>query len=366
MRQIVLTIDYEIFGNGTGDVREHVVDPTERMARIAERYDAPLTIFVEMEELLAFERHASELRDQLGYVPHDLIRGQVKDLAERGHDMQLHLHPQWHHAALVGGRWRLDDTKQTVDSLFSTVQETIRYIGDRKGELEEMVRGSAPNKPVVAYRAGAFSAQPGRNLIPALVKNRIEIDSSVVVGLQHQNEYLRLDYRNAPADKPMWRVGADVAVEDPSGPLVEIPIGSVSGRRFHQATFGRLKAKFSKHVPREQQGKLIRELGVSGNPLQLARFLWQEVPIKFDFHNVSPRKLLRWIQAVPKPPPGSLDVVVLIGHTKEHCDDRMFESFVAAAAAEQDLRIVSFGELAEQLKVAGQSIPRQSALCCAG
>ena len=39
MRYLVLTNDYEIFGNGSGDVRQHVTEPTERMCRIAERFD---------------------------------------------------------------------------------------------------------------------------------------------------------------------------------------------------------------------------------------------------------------------------------------------------------------------------------------
>ena len=49
-RRVIFSIDYEVFGNGTGDVRQHVVDPTERMTRIAERYDLPLVIFFELED----------------------------------------------------------------------------------------------------------------------------------------------------------------------------------------------------------------------------------------------------------------------------------------------------------------------------
>src|SRR5689334_2786424 len=101
MRHVALTVDYEIFGNGTGDVGQHMADPTERMARLCEKYEAPLTVFVEMEETLAFQRHAGELQRQLGYNPYELVRRQVTDLVRRGHDAQLHLHPQWFHAKLV-------------------------------------------------------------------------------------------------------------------------------------------------------------------------------------------------------------------------------------------------------------------------
>jgi len=55
-RHVVISVDYEIFGNGEGDVRQHTVDPTNRMARLCEKYGAPLTVFFEVEEYLAFEK----------------------------------------------------------------------------------------------------------------------------------------------------------------------------------------------------------------------------------------------------------------------------------------------------------------------
>ena len=348
MRHVLLTIDYEIFGNGSGDVRQHVVDPTERMARIAERYQKPLVIYVEVEEYLAFQRHATELTSALGYDPARLIRDQMRDLARRGHDVQLHIHPEWHGARLVNGRWQLDFTKRTVDSLFETVEETTAYLAERKEDLKELA-GLSANHPVLAYRAGAFSAQPGTKLIPALAHNGFQIDSSVVHGLTQKNEHLDLDYRNAPAGKQMWRVRSDVAVEDAAGPLMEISIASVPGRRFHQLTPGRLKAKFSRNVPREQQSKMISDLGVKSNPAQMLKFLWQKIPLKMDFHNVAPRKLLRWIVEAEKPADGNPDVLVLIGHSKEYIDDAGFDRLLRGLVGNPGLRVSTFPEVAAKL-----------------
>ena len=106
-RQIVLSVDYEIFGNGTGDVRQHVTEPAAHMARTLEKFNAPLTVFVEMEEQTAFEVNAAELQRHLGYDPGELIRNQIKELSRRGHDFQLHLHPEWHRCAWADGRWLL-------------------------------------------------------------------------------------------------------------------------------------------------------------------------------------------------------------------------------------------------------------------
>ena len=364
-RKIIITVDYEIFGNGTGDVRQHVVGPTRRMEEIADKHGIPLIIFFELEEYLAFERHAELLRNQLGYSPAALMREQAQDLARGGHDIQLHLHPEWYEARLEDGRWRLGATR-TVDDLFESQEETTRYIGERKAMLETLINLGKPDRKVQVYRAGAFAAQPGRKLLTALAENGISIDSSVVKGLVHGGKTERrkqkteiskntnsdgpaLDYRDAPCAKGPWRVKDDVAREDKSGKIWEFPIYSVMRRRMHQATPRRLRAKFSGIVPKHRQKEMAHQLGLTANPFQMLRFLWQPVPIKLDFHNVSPLKLLKWIRSAPAPLNGEPDVIVLIGHTKEHIADRPFEQLLRLIKEDPALQVVSFSEVARLL-----------------
>ncbi len=68
-RTLVLTVDYEIFGNGTGDVRQHVTEPTERTCHIAEKFGMPVTVFFKMEEYLLFQQYREALQRLLGYDP---------------------------------------------------------------------------------------------------------------------------------------------------------------------------------------------------------------------------------------------------------------------------------------------------------
>jgi len=122
------------------------------------------------------------------------------------------------------------------------------------------------------------------------------------------------------------------------------------GRRVNQLTFRRLRAKFSKNVPKDRQKEMIAQLDLQrGRPFNLLRFLWQPVPIKLDFHNLSTAGLLAWIGSAPKPADGQPDVLVLIGHTKEHIDDRRFEELLAALSRKPELRIISFDDLAQLL-----------------
>lgn len=356
MRYVVLSVDYEIFGNGSGDVLQHVVQPAASMARICRDHGAPLTVFFEAEEYHSFAENGQPLTQALGYDPAQKIAGQVAALAAQGHDFQLHLHPEWVGARFEQGRWLLRRDHRTVDEVFESLQETTDYVASRKQLLEELMAAGGVHRKVTTYRAGAFSAQPGVKLLAALAENALLIDSSVVKGLH--GGPANLDYRQAPSAKGPWRVKDEVSREDSGGRVWEFPICSIMGRRFEQLSLSRLRAKFSKNVPKDRQMELVSQLGINKrNPFAMLRFLWQPVPIKFDFHNVSPAKLLRWIKAAPESAAGIPDVVVLIGHTKEHISDVAFTSLLQGLTSDASLKVVGFEDIAKMVAALSMSAP---------
>lgn len=348
---MLLTVDHEVFGNGSGDVRRHMLEPTGRMARICEKFGISLTVFFEVEEYLAFERERDKLLDVWGYDAAAEICAQAIDLVKRGHDLQLHLHPEWVGSVFEGGRWILRTDKRTVDSLFETQADVSAYIGQRKAVIDGFYEAAGSARRVRAYRCGAFCAQPGRMLLRALAENGIAIDSSVVKEMVRRDEHVHLDFSGVPVDRCHWRVADDVAVEDEDGPVIEIPIYSRMGRRFQQLTPRRLMAKFSSSVPVDKQWDMVNQLGMGRTPVSVLRFLAQRFPIKLDFHNMSAGQMLRWIRQAPPAPDADLDVIVLIGHSKEHRDDADFERFLAGVAADPGLEVVSMSEIAERLGV---------------
>ena len=349
-RQLLLTEDHEVFGNGSGDVRRHIVEPTERMARICEKFGMPLTVFFEVEEYLAFEREREALELAWGYDPAVELRMQAIDLVRRGHDLQLHLHPEWVGSRFEDGRWILRPERPTVDSLFETQEEVSDYIGGRKAVIDGFYEAAGSPRRVMAYRCGAFCAQPGRKLLRALAVHGIVIDSSLVKGMVRTDDHVHLDFSGAPANRRHWQISDDVAGEDATGPVTEIPIYSRMGRRVQQLTPRRLMAKFSGNIPKEKQREMVSQLGMGRSPASVLRFLAQRFPIKLDFHNMSARQLLRWIRNAPPAPEGDLDVIVLIGHSKEHRDDKEFERFLAKVAAEPKFEVVSMSQIAERLR----------------
>ena len=49
---LLLTLDYELYGDGSGNVFNHIVDPTNVIMDVAERYGARITVFFEVVEYL--------------------------------------------------------------------------------------------------------------------------------------------------------------------------------------------------------------------------------------------------------------------------------------------------------------------------
>ena len=171
----------------------------------------------------------------------------------------------------------------------------------------------------------------------------------MVHGYYEKGAHIDLDYKNAPKGRRHWKVSEDVSVEDEKGRLIELPIFSRMGIRIQQVTPRRLLAKFSNHIPKAQQQKMRNSLGVSKNPLAVARFLLSRFPIKLDFHNMSARQMLRWIRKIPDPLNGEHDIIMLIGHSKEHRDDKEFEAFIKAVSQDPTLEIISLSEASRML-----------------
>jgi hypothetical protein len=52
---LVLSLDYEMFGNGAGDVMRDVIQPTARLLRICDSHGAKLSILFEVGEYWAMK-----------------------------------------------------------------------------------------------------------------------------------------------------------------------------------------------------------------------------------------------------------------------------------------------------------------------
>src|ERR1035437_8742803 len=104
MKEIILTIDYELFlGEKTGTVKKCMIEPTAKLISFLKKNNSKMTVFWDILHyylLLQYEKNFPELKDD-----RLLIEKQILDLAKNGHDIQLHLHPHWLDAQYENGRW---------------------------------------------------------------------------------------------------------------------------------------------------------------------------------------------------------------------------------------------------------------------
>ena len=50
MKTICLTLDYELYGNGSGDVFKNIIEPTNQILSILHKHNIHISIFLEVVE----------------------------------------------------------------------------------------------------------------------------------------------------------------------------------------------------------------------------------------------------------------------------------------------------------------------------
>ncbi len=102
----ILTFDYEMFGSGKGSIQKHLIEPTNKIISLLKKRGVKATFFVEQLEIdaiIALRNNYAE--DSQEYEDSLAVERQILYLAEQGHDIQLHLHPQWFNAKYIDKHW---------------------------------------------------------------------------------------------------------------------------------------------------------------------------------------------------------------------------------------------------------------------
>ena len=212
---LILTVDYELFGDGSGDTDCCVVNPSEKILEISGEFSAPVTFFVEALEFL-----------HLGRVPAnrarmDRVSAQLISAVKNGHDAQLHLHPQWHDADVTNSlepkldlaRWRVGD----LDEI-----EVNRIFDEGSAWLRDLLRPIDENYCCNVFRAGGWCIQPSATVVGAMLRQGIDMDTTVAPGYRNTTKGEWSDFRHAP-NAPFWHADADVCTASMNG-ILEVPI----------------------------------------------------------------------------------------------------------------------------------------------
>lgn len=214
---LILTVDYELFGNGSGAIQECMVNGANKMMAIADNYGAPLTFFVETNGLLAFSEQSSHSFSV------NLVRKQLQAAIDKGHDAQLHIHPQWQDSRYSGDNtWQLDSNKWRIGDL--QPDESYNHLYNGKKWLEDLLSTSSTSYKCIAFRAGGWCIQPSHHIVQKLLSLGFIIDSTIAPGYLNVSKGEWSDFRKT-TNKPYWQSADDLLLETGTG-LIEIPIAT--------------------------------------------------------------------------------------------------------------------------------------------
>jgi hypothetical protein len=330
MIECIFTLDYEIYGDGTGPLRELVYEPTERLRAIFEKWDTRFVNFVEVAELEIIESGGT---DPAAIA---LVKQQVELLYRAGHEIALHLHPQWYNARFEQGRWHLDNSEYNLCTLPAAriseiVGRAVDYLGRMVGD---------PAFAPLSFRAGNWLFQPACNAAKELARKGIRIDSSVFKGgLQHNHH---LDYRPALKNGYYWPFSTDVNVADPRGSWLEIPIYTELVAPWKMATSKRMgMGNTYGATPQDFRRKMSRGL-------DLLRFRY---PLKFDFCRMTlpeMTSMLDRIIAKDAQDPSTYRPIVAIGHSKDLHDFQAVDKLLSFLR-KKNLPVATFQSISDRI-----------------
>jgi len=353
-RALIFTTDYELFGNGSGCVQACMIEPTERMASLLEKHGARLTVFFEVCEYWAFqkERAAGRLKEDWAA----LMRQQMRDLVARGHDVQLHFHPQWLEYSYDGISWQLNydlwriGTLSYVDADFPErgLEELFRR---GKETLEQMLQPVKPDYRCEVFRAGAWSMQPEQKVLQAMRVNGFKADSTVVPGLHFADGTTFYDFRAVAEHANSYRISECMTKPDDDGLMLEIPIFAAPVPLWRRLYFGYLRYRRKVGFrPAGCEGQAKAAAGKSSfekirgwltNPVMMSTF--GDATVAEQMIYLTKKALQDGSESSEAPDP-----MVWISHPKTFGNEYEFKKYLAWASAQKQISMATFKTFIKQ------------------
>src|SRR5947207_8142189 len=190
-----LTHDWELRGDGSGDIEQIQFAPLRKLLEIYRKHDVRTTFLPDLMQQIRFRQLASEHLELKSLA--DKWDEVVREAFRQRHDVQWHLHPQWRNGRYENGRWHLNGDWSILNY---DRDAAYAMLAAGKDYLEKLLRPIDPSYRCLAFRAGALAAGPSEHLFKSLVRLGIELDVSITGGLFVNDRNLQLDYRDCEED----------------------------------------------------------------------------------------------------------------------------------------------------------------------
>jgi hypothetical protein len=346
---LVLSDDWELFGDGSGDMRKVQFDNLRTLTGIYEEHGLHGSFNAEVMQQLY---HLSEGQKQPRLLD---LANEWSELLRRtfanGHDVQLHLHPQWHEARYTDGRWVLPSDWMLGNHPPTRIRQMLQQ---GKHYLEQLLQTVDANYRCVAFRAGAWALAPSPLTIPALIDAGIFVDTSIAPGMVKTGD-VDVDYTMVPRQVLPYYPRLDDArqVSATRQPLICVPTHTFEytplrkvrdtlrgqGQRFRSGPLAiRLKSFIRHHLERSHY---VSDLSTLSVPLM--RWMLEDIRRKASFSGAA---------VVP---------VVVTNHTKDLADFRPIRQLARLLAEAPDIQVITLRQLAANLHTGRYPIGLKSA-----
>lgn len=363
---LALVDDWELSGNGSGDVRQLQFEPLRRLTGIYNRLDIRGSFNAEVMQQITFRQYQDQHKELK--VLADEWDETVRETFRQGHDVQLHVHPQWQNAQYQDGRWKLTSDWSILNY---SREQAAQMLKSGKEYLERLLRDIDPNYRCVSFRSGAWCIAPSPHMLDLLVELGITFDMSIVAGVKYDTRNIKLDYTNCEEDfLPYYPVMTDARkVSHKVEPIVCVPTNCFYASRKQvlqhhlDKAAGKIKSKIAGPATVTNNGRSVEAYGEQWEQIDgsLTKRIYRKgiAPYLRGKHTISDLAqldyplMLEMLDSIRKrsKASGLTDVpVVLENHTKDLQRYSDLEKFLEKAVGSPDIRFVTLTELATDLK----------------
>jgi hypothetical protein len=239
---LALTDDWELRGNGSGDIEQIQFRAMRELIGVYESHGVKGTFNAEVMQQLTFRR-LQDAHPQLKPLA-DAWDEHVRMAFTRGHDVQVHIHPQWSKVAFDNGRWILSGDWSLLNY---EPEASFAMLSASKAYLEDLLRPLDPNYHCLSFRSGSSAIAPSPFVLGQLAELGLVFDMSIIQGMRVNTRNLQLDYTNCEEGFLPFYPRMDDArkVSTNIEPIVCLPIFSfdLSRRRCAAEVLAKIKAK---------------------------------------------------------------------------------------------------------------------------
>ena len=360
---LALTDDWELRGNGSGDVSQLQFAPLKQLLRIYGQYGVRSTFNVEVMQQLTFRKFQGQYPELERLA--DEWDDYVREAFRQGQDIQLHIHPQWSAAHYENGKWKLSGEwsllNYDADSAWQMLSESKTY-------LEDLLRPLDPGYKCVSFRSGSSCIAPSSFALELLARLGIVFDMSIVGGLRVNTAHVQIDYTHCEESfLPFYPRMADARrVSDKPQPIVCVPIF-----HFYLSRYEAFRQTLSKAW--QKAGQRITAAG-TGNGDDYANQEWAEIgrsstraqiydkaikpclagkyevgdTSRLDYRGL--QEMLAGIRAMAKASGLRELPVILTSHSKYIKDYGAIERFVREVSSADDMEFATLSQLATKLQ----------------